>query len=89
MTYKEAIEAIKCNYPPSNYSMLREALDLSMEILEKQIPKKPEAYYDGFYGVYPAWEYKCPCCGRDVADMEHHCECGQAIDWDWGEEDEA
>lgn len=35
MTYEEAIEAIKCNYPPSNYSILREALDLAMETMGK------------------------------------------------------
>ena len=38
--YEEAIEAIKANYPPSNYTMLREGLNLAIEILEKQIPKK-------------------------------------------------
>ena len=36
MTYVEAIEAIKSNYPPSNYTILREALDMAMEVLEKE-----------------------------------------------------
>ena len=36
MTNKEAIKAIKCNYPPSSYSMLREALDISIELLEHE-----------------------------------------------------
>ena len=39
--FQDAINTIKSNYPPSNYSMLREALDLSIELLDKQIPKKP------------------------------------------------
>lgn len=34
MTNKEAIEAIKSNYPPKHYSILREALDKAMEVLE-------------------------------------------------------
>ena len=34
--YKEAIHAIKSNYPPSNYTMLRDGLDLAIEALEKQ-----------------------------------------------------
>ena len=32
----EAINAIRKNYPPENYSILREALDLAIEALEKQ-----------------------------------------------------
>jgi hypothetical protein len=35
MTSKEAIEAIKANYPPANYTILREALDLAIKVLEK------------------------------------------------------
>lgn len=36
MTNKEAIETIKANYPDERYTMLREALDMSIEALEKQ-----------------------------------------------------
>ena len=35
MTRDEAINAIKCNYPPEHYSMLREALDMGIEALEQ------------------------------------------------------
>lgn len=35
MTYKEAKETIKSNYPPSHYSMLQEALDMAMEEFDK------------------------------------------------------
>ena len=45
MTNEEAINAIKCNYPPENYTILREALDMAIEDLKKQIPEMPE--YDG------------------------------------------
>lgn len=34
MTRKEAIDAIKCNYPPEHYSILREALDMAIKELE-------------------------------------------------------
>lgn len=34
MTREEAIDTIKCNYPPSHYSMLCEALDMAMDTLE-------------------------------------------------------
>ena len=35
MNYKQAIEVIKSNYPPENYTMLREALNLSIKLLEQ------------------------------------------------------
>lgn len=34
MNKKEAIHAIKCNYPPEHYSILREALDMAIKELE-------------------------------------------------------
>ena len=47
----EAIEAIKKNYPPENYSVLREALDMAIEALEltrwipvsERLPAKKDA----------------------------------------------
>jgi hypothetical protein len=38
MTNKEAIETIKANYPDERYTMLREALDMAMELLKAQEP---------------------------------------------------
>lgn len=74
MNYQEAIKAIKSNYPPSNYSMLREALDLSIELLEKATPKKPNWIYDD--------EPLCPYCGEVLDGTEEHCdECDQRLDW--------
>lgn len=40
MTSKEAIEVIKSNYPPENYTMLREALDLAIKVLEDDSKKE-------------------------------------------------
>ena len=34
MTRQEAIEAIKCNWPDSTYTILREALDMAVKALE-------------------------------------------------------
>ena len=34
MTKEEAIEAIKCNWPDSRYTILREALDMAIKALE-------------------------------------------------------
>lgn len=38
LTPQEAIEVIKQNCPPQHYSLLREALDMSIELLEKACP---------------------------------------------------
>ena len=34
MTRKDAIEAIKCNWPDSRYTILREALDMAVKALD-------------------------------------------------------
>ena len=36
MTREEAIEAIKCNWPDSRYTILREALDMAITALRQQ-----------------------------------------------------
>ena len=36
MTNEEAIEAIKCNWPDSRYTILREALDMAISALRAQ-----------------------------------------------------
>ena len=45
---QEAIDAIKSNYPTSGYYMLREALDMAISALEKQIAKTPDYEGDGY-----------------------------------------
>ena len=42
MTRKEAIEAIKCNWPDSRYTILREALDMTVKALEDVTDKNVE-----------------------------------------------
>lgn len=87
MEYTEAIETIKSNYPPTQYTMLREALDLAMNALQKQIPQKP---------IKVSWmPTTCPNsdCDEELSDSlgdgyykdQTHlkfCSCGQQLDWD-------
>ena len=73
----EAIECLKINKPTSVYMMLQEAVDMAIQALEKHIPKKP--YKDNENGIYEK-EY-CPICHRSLFPNDHHCICGQAIDW--------
>jgi len=84
MTYEEAketLELIKVMDAPN----LREAIDLGISALKKQIPKKPMIWENhSYYEPSPNddWGYECPCCGnKDIDYPDHHCECGQALDW--------
>jgi formate dehydrogenase maturation protein FdhE len=57
-----------------NYSALAAALEMAVEALEKQIPKKPKMPLDAYW--------VCPTCGSKVEHPFEHCRrCGQAIDW--------
>ena len=76
-------------------AVIKDALDLAISALEKQIPKKPKhidknATFDG------NWKKVCPACGRvlverittpeesypEIYNHTPHCICGQAIDWE-------
>ena len=55
--------------------------------LEKQIPKKPVKKNPICYAktkdgqeLY-AYDYHCPMCDTKLKTNEHHCPCGQALDW--------
>ena len=50
---------------------------MSKKELEKQIPKKP--YKDNENGIYETEH--CPTCHRSLFPNDHHCRCGQEIDW--------
>lgn len=56
-----------------------EALDVAIQALEKQIPKKPNKCI-GFTESL----FVCPTCGRKQPIMyeQYYCkECGQKLDW--------
>ena len=82
MTYEEAIKNINalnavCDQKGLYDAEFESALTLAILALEKQIPKKP--YKDNENGVYE--KEHCPSCHRSLFPNDHHCECGQAIDW--------
>lgn len=67
-------------------------LKIIKEALEKQIPKKPIIWENRHY-FSPTpnddWGYECPCCGNQEIDYpEHHCDCGQALDWTEDEDED-
>lgn len=65
------------------------ALDMAIEAFQLQIAKKPiYSEYDdnGFDEIIP-YKATCPTCGNEFEfgawndDENHHCVCGQKIDW--------
>ena len=66
----EAIECLKSNKPTTDYIMLQESVDMAIQALEKQIPKKRDSY-------------SCPVCSHYFEDGEcfTYCpECGQRLE---------
>ena len=85
MTYEEAIKHFKSlqkRYTKEHNGRMCEKVNLALEALDKQIPKKPLHMYKNYY---------CPICKEDgwmlwddaiPNDMDKYCgKCGQAIDW--------
>lgn len=51
------------------------AMEITVEAMEKQIPKKPRAPMDAYW--------TCPTCGRKVNYPFEYCvSCGQKICWE-------
>lgn len=65
------------------------AVEIAVEAMEKQIPRKPEyKEEDRFTKNLFAWYWYCPQCGCEINTGYMHCtQCGQAIDWS-GKDDE-
>lgn len=83
MTNEEAIKSINalnavCSQKDFYDAEFESALALAIDALKKQIPKKP--YKDNENGMYE--KEHCPSCYRSLFPNDHHCECGQAIDWE-------
>lgn len=77
MTENEAIKEFQQNIDmPFGSNISREASELAIQALEKQIPKKPDFTEDKEFAL-------CPCCnGNGLADKQKYCDnCGQKLDW--------
>lgn len=91
MTAQEAIKHLKeitgwSNFWGGCYKEKLSAIDMAIEALKKQIPKKPDFEGDGYWNgelVYDIWI--CPYCEEHYeVDYEEYCccpKCGQKIDW--------
>ena len=78
-----------CNlcYAQGNVGEHIESIEIAIQSLEKQIPKKPTYEGDGYApdGTFVWDEWLCPCCGKryevDYDDYDYCPNCGQKIDW--------
>jgi hypothetical protein len=77
LTPQEAIGVIDKNWPQSNYSMLREALKMAKEAIEKQIPSKVQNIKTTPNNTFAS----CPSCGLSVIKVNYCQRCGQKFDW--------
>lgn len=70
------IEYLKYNWKPHPDYWVLEALNIGIESLEKQIPKKPDFTEDKEFAL-------CPCCnGKSLLDKQKYCDnCVQKLDW--------
>ena len=94
MMPKEAIDALKVInlkrvHPFLHWEEMMEVRETAIAALKKQVPEKPVySKYDdnGFDEIIPH-KAVCPVCGYEFefgtwnAEENHHCVCGQAIDW--------
>ena len=96
MTENEAVEAMQFDLKIGgeiHSQVLRDAVDVAIQALEKQIPKKPTYEGDGYVPdgtlVYDTWI--CPCCDKryevDYDDYDYCPNCGQKLDLDRSDEE--
>lgn len=71
-----------------NHCKIPKVFDMAVDALKKQIPVKPVKSKEERCGMgYVYHDWICPTCGRFLAHEpeksgNHHCKCGQAIDWE-------
>nr|DAU48348.1 MAG TPA: zinc-ribbon containing domain protein [Bacteriophage sp.] len=97
MKESEAVEAIQFDLKIGgeiHSQVLRDAVDVAIQALEKQIPMKPNKTIDSSWGTKKE-VHTCPVCDCDLTEVYFiapqeskikekitYCEaCGQAIDW--------
>lgn len=86
MGIQEAIRTLKMEMLGDSEQM-KYAKQTAIEALEKQIPKRPVRSNPICYSKtndkqeYYEYDYYCPICNQKLEIKEHHCHCGQNIDW--------
>ena len=80
-------KSMGCNEIKALYNIPLKNMEMIVQALEKQIPKKPTYEGDGYApdGTFVFDEWICPCCGNmyevDYDDYDYCPNCGQKLDW--------
>jgi len=76
MDKKEAIEVIRNNWPDSRYSMLREALDIAITVIEESMVQKPatNSNYVAARDAHREWRTNVCYYHGAVMNFEEWCE---------------
>lgn len=83
MNKQEAIEILKCGEVSIYYDDHEEALNIAIECIEKQIPKKPEFDVLLTFNDDEVPVPYCPVCAYTIYEEDNFCSnCGQAILWE-------
>ena len=89
---KEA-KSMGCKEIRALYNIPLKNMEMIVQALEKQIPKKPTYEGDGYApdGTFVFDEWLCPCCGKryevDYDDYDYCPNCGQKLDWEDDDDD--
>ena len=86
MTTKEAIEAIKCNWPDSRYTILREALDMAISALrqhgqERNAPLTLDDLREAAETGDPVWLVRANCSSWVVIEKVDDRKYIQLVDY--------
>ena len=80
-------KSMGCNEIKELYNIPLKNMEMIVQALEKQIPKKQTYEGDGYApdGTFVWDEWICPCCGSryevDYDDYDYCPNCGQKLDW--------
>ena len=69
-------KSMGCNKIKALYNIPLKNMEMIVQALEKQIPKKPDFTEDKEFAL-------CPCCnGKGLLNKQKYCDnCGQKLDW--------
>ena len=91
MRPEEAIQVIRNSYIPKMFTELEEAMEVAIQALEKQVPKKVKNIRfsrDRELAEHNIMEGECPECGETMTGNtfgEYCGSCGIALDWGYEE----
>jgi len=81
--YQEAFEIIVNEVIDINDKISWDKMNLLEELVYRDKTMKPikQTFKAVFRNDFYVDKYFCPMCKLEVEESDHHCECGQRLDW--------